>query len=60
MQVFASGSSACAKEIMALAIREMTKRLNQATILLFFFEVEAVIKISSFLLFISSATSENT
>ena len=39
LQALASGSSACAEEIMALAtrietllIREMTKRLNQATI----------------------------
>ena len=39
MQALVSGSSACAEEIMALAtrietllIREMTKRLNHATI----------------------------
>ena len=42
-QALASGSSACAEEIMVpatrietLLIREMTKRLNHATILLFF------------------------
>ena len=67
MQALASGSSACAEEIMVLAtrietllIREMTKRLNQATILLFFLQWKLSLKVSSYLLFLSSATSENT
>ena len=55
MQTLACGSSACAEEIMALAarietllIREMTKRLNQATILLFFLKWRLSLKSLAF------------
>ena len=54
-QVLSSGSSACAEEIMVLAtrietllIREMTKRLNQAKILLFFLKWKRSLKSLAF------------
>ena len=55
MQVLASGSSDCAEEIMVLAtrietllIREMRKRLNQATILSFFLKWKLSLKSLAF------------
>ena len=55
MHVLASGSSACPEEIMVLTTRietlltrEMTKRLNQATILLFFLKWKLSLKSLAF------------